>query len=210
MHAERCVSVARSKLPFAECSVVQEHEFHNPWVRQTQGSCSLISQALYEASLGRCLAKIVWDDPPSAPPALRWTGRSKLVPRSPRKRAKEGTPGSKYAGGHRIRVTPVPIPNTEVKPDTADGTARGTVWESRSLPAVIARKRPDRASDRAFSRSTRTGPSCTQSVVNRDLPFNQTPRHPHARPGRRPNRPGRSPDARWFDNESPCPLISKH
>src|SRR5690349_19823744 len=44
---------------------------------------------------------------------------------------------TKYAGGHRIRVTPVPIPNTEVKPDTADGTARETVWESRSLPAVI-------------------------------------------------------------------------
>ena len=46
------------------------------------------------------------------------------------------TPGSQYAGGHRIRVTPVPIPNTEVKPDTADGTAWETVWESRSLPAV--------------------------------------------------------------------------
>ena len=48
-----------------------------------------------------------------------------------------GTPGSKYAGGHRSRVTPVPIPNTEVKPATADGTAWETVWESRSLPAVI-------------------------------------------------------------------------
>src|SRR5579862_4308417 len=44
-----------------------------------------------------------------------------------------------FAGGHRIRVTPVPIPNTEVKPDTADGTARETVWESRSLPAVIVK-----------------------------------------------------------------------
>ena len=48
-----------------------------------------------------------------------------------------GTPGSKFAGGHRIRVTPVPIPNTEVKPDTADGTAWETVWESRSLPALF-------------------------------------------------------------------------
>ena len=53
------------------------------------------------------------------------------------------TPGSQYAGGHRIRVTPVPIPNTEVKPDTADGTAWETVWESRSLRAVIRTKRPD-------------------------------------------------------------------
>ena len=52
-----------------------------------------------------------------------------------------GTPGSKFAGGHRIRVTPVPIPNTEVKPDTADGTVGETPWESRSLPAVIKNKK---------------------------------------------------------------------
>ena len=31
----------------------------------------------------------------------------------------------------RLRVTPVPIPNTTVKPLTVDGTARETVWESR-------------------------------------------------------------------------------
>src|ERR1041384_8231335 len=55
-----------------------------------------------------------------------------------------------YAGGHRIRVTPVPIPNTEVKPDTADGTAWETAWESRSLPALFS-ERPDRHQDgRAF------------------------------------------------------------
>src|SRR5437588_7758631 len=60
-----------------------------------------------------------------------------------------GTPGTKYAGGHRIRVPPVPIPNTEVKPDTADGTAWETVWESRSLPAVIQQS-PTWKSRRAF------------------------------------------------------------
>ena len=32
---------------------------------------------------------------------------------------------------------PVPIPNTVVKPRRADGTARESVWESRSLPALI-------------------------------------------------------------------------
>src|ERR1039457_2923493 len=32
---------------------------------------------------------------------------------------------------------PVPIPNTEVKPRWADCTARESVWESRSLPALI-------------------------------------------------------------------------
>ena len=30
---------------------------------------------------------------------------------------------------------PVPIPNTEVKPRRADGTARESVWEIRSSPA---------------------------------------------------------------------------
>ena len=30
--------------------------------------------------------------------------------------------------------TPVPIPNTMVKPQAADGTALETVWESRWLP----------------------------------------------------------------------------
>ncbi len=32
------------------------------------------------------------------------------------------------------RVPPVPIPNTEVKPSSPDGTARASVWESRKLP----------------------------------------------------------------------------
>ena len=50
--------------------------------------------------------------------------------------AKAGPQADKFAGGHRSRVTPVPIPNTEVKPATADGTAWETVWESRSLPAL--------------------------------------------------------------------------
>src|SRR5215510_10515340 len=56
-------------------------------------------------------------------------------------RPRRRTPGTKFAGGHRIRVTPVPIPNTEVKPDTADGTAWETVWESRSLPALSRKAR---------------------------------------------------------------------
>ena len=37
-------------------------------------------------------------------------------------------------GGYFGGVTPVPIPNTEVKPTRADGTAREAVWESRSPP----------------------------------------------------------------------------
>ncbi len=56
--------------------------------------------------------------------------------RSPYKRRAGGTPDTKFPGGHRSRVTPVPIPNTEVKPATADGTARAGGWESRSLPGI--------------------------------------------------------------------------
>ncbi len=34
---------------------------------------------------------------------------------------------------HSRRETPLPIPNREVKPPRADGTARATGWESRSF-----------------------------------------------------------------------------
>src|ERR1700733_2434249 len=40
-------------------------------------------------------------------------------------------------GNHTAGDPPVPIPNTEVKPRRADCTARESVWESRSLPALI-------------------------------------------------------------------------
>ena len=38
------------------------------------------------------------------------------------------------SGGHGEEETPVPIPNTEVKLLSADGTALETGWESRSPP----------------------------------------------------------------------------
>ncbi len=40
----------------------------------------------------------------------------------------------KILGGNSDGVTPVPIPNTVVKPVNVDGTARETVWESRKPP----------------------------------------------------------------------------
>ena len=40
----------------------------------------------------------------------------------------------------RLRETPVPIPNTMVKPQAADGTALETVWESRWLPDLKSKK----------------------------------------------------------------------
>ena len=36
----------------------------------------------------------------------------------------------------RLGVTPVPIPNTMVKTQAADGTALETMWESRWLPEL--------------------------------------------------------------------------
>ena len=47
----------------------------------------------------------------------------------------------KLCGGYFGGVTPVPIPNTEVKPSTADGTAWETAWESRSLPGLFIAKK---------------------------------------------------------------------
>ena len=42
-----------------------------------------------------------------------------------------------FPGNHNEGETPVPIPNTEVKPFSADGTAWGAKWESRSLPGFF-------------------------------------------------------------------------
>ena len=46
-------------------------------------------------------------------------------------------PEFKVSGGYSARATPDPIPNSEVKPRSADGTVQETVWESRSLPEVM-------------------------------------------------------------------------
>ena len=40
----------------------------------------------------------------------------------------------------RLGETPVPISNTTVKTETADGTWWGTAWESRRLPAFIMKR----------------------------------------------------------------------
>ena len=42
-------------------------------------------------------------------------------------------------GDHGERETPGSIPNPEVKPLSADGTARGTVWETRTSPDYTPR-----------------------------------------------------------------------
>jgi hypothetical protein len=44
-------------------------------------------------------------------------------------------------GNHNKEETPVPIPNTEVKLFSADGTAWVTEWESRKLPGFFMPKK---------------------------------------------------------------------
>ena len=45
---------------------------------------------------------------------------------------------SKKSGDYSEEVTPVPIPNTEVKLLSADDTWREAAWESRSSPVYMA------------------------------------------------------------------------
>ena len=45
----------------------------------------------------------------------------------------------RISGDYSLRVPPVPIPNTEVKPQHADGTWLETARESRSSPDSIQR-----------------------------------------------------------------------
>src|SRR6266511_5329900 len=62
-----------------------------------------------------------------------------------------GRPRRRRFGGHGGGETPGPIPNPEVKPSSADGTALETGWESRSPPRLFAQ----RAALRGGSRRSR-------------------------------------------------------
>src|SRR5712692_5319667 len=56
-----------------------------------------------------------------------------------------------FAGDERDRATPVPIPNTVVKPVSADGTAPARGWESRPPPASQTKPAPTPRSGLLFS-----------------------------------------------------------
>ena len=58
-------------------------------------------------------------------------------------------------GGHGGGVTPVPIPNTEVKPASADGTWGETPWESRTPPDFERRGPPLRRGSSVVFRAAR-------------------------------------------------------
>ena len=44
------------------------------------------------------------------------------------------------SGDNGERDPPVPMPNTEVKPFSADGTWLETIWESRTLPDSMKKR----------------------------------------------------------------------
>src|SRR3954447_11474411 len=60
--------------------------------------------------------------------------------------APDNTPGTgdQGCGGHSAGETPGPIPNPEAKTRSADGTAPGRVWESRTPPHHHQGHRPRR------------------------------------------------------------------
>ena len=65
------------------------------------------------------------------------------------KKTKSRLGGIKYiCGNFTGSVTPVPIPNTEVKSFEVDGTIVARLWESRTLPGFICK--PCAARYRAF------------------------------------------------------------
>src|SRR5690349_8096369 len=65
-------------------------------------------------------------------------------------------------GGHSVRETPGYIPNPEAKPYSADGTAGGTLWESRTPPNNLWR-----TPGRQRSAGAR-GPFCIYACSTRD------------------------------------------
>lgn len=60
----------------------------------------------------------------------------------PPTRSQAGRVWSKGYGGHSVGETPGPIPNPEAKTHSADGTAPGRVWESRSPPEHYSGREP--------------------------------------------------------------------
>src|SRR5271157_4077015 len=53
------------------------------------------------------------------------------------------------SGGHSVGVPPVPIPNTAVKPDSADGSRTAGSLESRTSPDLPSAEPAGRTTERA-------------------------------------------------------------
>lgn len=51
---------------------------------------------------------------------------------------KSSSPKLRFAGVFSDGATPDPIPNSEVKPVSGDGSAAVTLWESSTMPAFFS------------------------------------------------------------------------
>ena len=103
-------------------------------------------------------------------------------------------------GGHGGGVTPVPIPNTEVKPSSADGTWVERPWESRTPPSSHERRTPSDGGPSSFSRpvgSRRSAPIPCRSPPASSSGRGRPPRVRRAasRPGAQARRPPAEPAA---------------
>ena len=68
-----------------------------------------------------------------------WNAQWLLCSQAWRRSCEDRLPAERtVSGGHGGGETPVPIPNTAVKPARADGTWGETPWESRSSPEFIS------------------------------------------------------------------------
>ncbi len=71
------------------------------------------------------------------PTAVEVTSASPATSKSRRIRESPDSNRKIFSGSDSVGETPVPIPNTAVKPYSADGTASVRGWESRTPPGVI-------------------------------------------------------------------------
>jgi hypothetical protein len=85
-------------------------------------------------------------------------------------------------GGHTGGATPVPIPNTEVKPSKADATAAVRQWESRTLPGYNKGPLVERSAGLFFSDKDTGVPRLSCSDTFRIDPFGLGGRKPSGIP----------------------------
>ena len=71
-------------------------------------------------------------------------------------------------GGYSGGETPGLIPNPEAKPSSADGTALGRVWESRTPPDLTSEKAHTRNGVGLFASPSGRGVAATGRVVEAD------------------------------------------
>src|SRR6266540_5646918 len=87
---------------------------------------------------------------------------------------------SEKQGGYSGGETPVPIPNTEVKPSSTDGTALETGWESRPPPCFAPDKAPFGLAKRGFFLTPRNGAGFGRCITGPFLRISLASLPPHA------------------------------